>query len=98
MKKLLLIFGLIFLLACNKDMLLIYDSKNFKEQYLKVDEFRYWQIVRLENYFIKSGYEIRYYYEPAGAYMIITPEMIEVKKGNRYILKRKFAENLYNTF
>ena len=29
---------------------------------------------------------------------IITPEMIEAKKGKRYILKRKFTKKLHNTF
>ena len=84
----------IFLSSCTRKTLIVYDSKVFKEQFLRTDEFREGQIRRLENKFLNADYTVEYY----GVYMVISPEMIEAKKGNRYILKRKFTKKLYNTF
>lgn len=75
-------------------MLIISDTKIFKEQYLNITEFRAKEIRKLQFNFLKANHAIQFYDD----YMIITPEMIEVKKGKRYILKRKFAKKLYNTF
>ncbi len=84
----------ILLSGCTRKMLIVYDTKIVKEQFLPTDQFRPGQMDRLERRFINADYQVEYY----GIRMVITSEMIEAKKGKRYILKRKFTEKLQNPY
>ena len=96
----LIVLSIVFI-SC-KSELVIYETKFIKEQYLRINDLSDQEIYFIEISYINKGYEVNFYYEIDGTYMIITPEMFTAKHRRffrqQYIIKRKYAEQLINMF